>query len=71
MIPMLHAERPAPPPALEQSLRRYLSLARTCHELFAMTLQGDRPAEHAAMDELLRMLGQGQPALGQAAAARH
>jgi hypothetical protein len=58
---MLHADRPAPPPALEQSLRRYLVLARSCHELFAVTLGGDKPPEHAAMDELLRALeGAGQ-----------
>ncbi|MEW6706896.1 MAG: hypothetical protein AB1430_18780 [Pseudomonadota bacterium] len=49
---------PAPPAALEQSLRRYLTLALTCHELFAVTLDDKRPAQHAAMDELLRALGQ-------------
>lgn len=51
------AERPTPP-GLEQSLRRYLTLAQTCHELFAVTFGEDRPPEHAAMDELLRALGQ-------------
>ena len=59
---MLHADRPLPPPPLEQSLRRYLTLARSCHELFALALRGDKPAEHAAMDELLRTLGQGSAA---------
>jgi hypothetical protein len=49
---------PSSPAALEQSLRRYLTLARTCHELFAVTFRDDRPPEHAAMDALLRTLGQ-------------
>lgn len=56
---MPHTDQPASPPALEQSLRRYLALARSCHELFSLTLQSDRPAEHAAMDELLRTLQPG------------
>lgn len=53
---MQQAERP-PSPGLEQSLRRYLTLAQTCHELFAVTFGQDHPPEHAAMDELLRALG--------------
>jgi len=54
---MQQAERPTPP-GLEQTLRRYLTLAQTCHELFAVAFREDRPPEHAAMDELLRALGQ-------------
>jgi hypothetical protein len=54
---MQQAEHPAPP-GLEQTLRRYLTLAQTCHELFAVTFGEDHPPEHAAMDELLRALRQ-------------
>lgn len=53
---MQHAVQPAAVPALEQSLHRYLRLAQTCHELFALTFGDDKPPEHAAMDELLRAL---------------
>jgi hypothetical protein len=57
---MRHPESPAAMPGLEQSLRRYLTLARTCHELFSVSFGQEKPPEHEAMDALLRALGQGQ-----------
>jgi hypothetical protein len=66
MTAMQQGARSLPPAGLEQSLRRYLTLAQTCHELFAVAFREDQPPEHAAMDELLRALReqetQGPPA---------
>lgn len=54
----MQTRAPSPPsPLLESTLTRYLSLAHTCHALFAATLHDEKHrAQRGAMDALLRAL---------------